>query len=164
MSLNEFQARLKPVGLLYVDAYVYHRQSSGAVRLLLLKRRDDVVLPGVWQPVSGKVKEDEPYKAAFVRQVQEKTGQEPARVVVLDIINTFLDCYYDTIMMVPAAACEVPALEVQRDERYHVDHRWVTLSEFESIVEYEKQIECAREVIQLATGERSVPKSQIIFP
>ena len=105
MTIEQFHSRLRPAGLLYVDVYPYFLPAGGGLEFLLLKRRADVVLPGVWQPVSGKIKEGEKFSEAFVRQAVEKTGQLPMRAFALDTVNAYFDTHYDTVMLVPSAAC-----------------------------------------------------------
>ena len=51
---GRFGELLRPVGVLYVDVYPF-RRCSGGVEFLVVRRRDDVVMPGSWQALSGKL-------------------------------------------------------------------------------------------------------------
>ncbi|MDE0539881.1 MAG: NUDIX domain-containing protein [Rhodospirillales bacterium] len=146
MSIDRFRSRLRPPGLLYVDVYPYHLSPSGELEFLLLKRRGDIVLPNVWQPVSGKIKEGEKFGEAFIRQAAQKTGRRPLRVFALDTVNTYFDAYYDTVMLVPSAACRLFDKTVALDADLHVEFRWVDLARFEAIVKFDHQRETARKI------------------
>lgn len=146
MNIDDFQARSKRPGILYVDVYPFHLDEQGLLRFLVLRRRDDVQLPGSWQPVSGKIREGERIREAFVRQVRIKTGQAPVELYKLDIVNSFYDDYYDTVMFVPCAACRLPTTDVTFSEEFHQDARWVTKDEASALLEWAVQIECIEQV------------------
>ena len=153
MSIDRFQSRLRPAGLLYVDVYPYFMSAPGDLEFLLLKRRGDVVLPDRWQPVSGKIREGEKFSEAFLRQAVDKTGQTPVRVFALDSVNAYFDVHYDTVMLVPSAACEFSRKAVSIRSDLHADYKWVDLAAFEMSVKFPKQAETAKVIRDGVLGE-----------
>jgi len=125
-DIRNYADRLHPVGVLYVDVYPYRVLDDGTVHFLLLRRRPDVVMPDCWQAVSGKLRPDERISHAFVRQVVAKTGQSPLRLSRFEAVTSFYDEYYDTVLMVPAAAAQLNAGDIQIDTSLHRESRWVT--------------------------------------
>ncbi|WP_457280999.1 NUDIX domain-containing protein [Polaromonas sp. P5_D5] len=123
-----FVSRTKPVGVLYVDVYPYFKDQDNRIQFLLLKRRADVVMPGKWQAISGKINENERIQDAFIRQVEKKTGQSPIAFEKVDYVNMFFDDYYDTVMVVPAASAEI-SKRIVLDSTLHDDHIFVTYDE-----------------------------------
>lgn len=125
-DINNYAERVRPVGVLYVDVYPF-RVRNEIVEYLLFRRRSDIVLPGQWQVVSGKIRVGERIADAFLRQVVKKVGAKPTSLHKLASVNTFYDEYYDTVMMVPAAAALMPNdIAVILDEELHVEYRWVS--------------------------------------
>lgn len=125
MRFEEYQSRTRPVGVLYVDVHPFAWNCSEGPQFLLLRRRDDVPLPGQWQTVSGKLHPDERITDAFHRQVLEKTGIAPLSLYKLSRVATFFDEYYDTVMLVPNALALVTPGDVTLDESLHDEYRWV---------------------------------------
>jgi len=128
-DIRNYADRVHPVGVLYVDVYPYRVLDDRTARFLLLRRRADVVMPDCWQAVSGKLRANERISHAFVRQVLAKTGQAPCRLHRFEAVTSFYDEYYDTVMMVPAAAAELSTDDVRIDASLHVESRWVTQQE-----------------------------------
>lgn len=127
MSIDKFKNRMKSVGVLYIDMYPYRVNTDGKVEFLVLKRNTGVELAESWQTISGKIKENETIKQAFWRQATDKIGATPNRIFKIDYVSTFYDDYYDTVMMVPVAACEVPFdLDVQLSD-LHVEYKWLSI-------------------------------------
>ncbi len=153
MSIDQFLSRLRLAGLLYVDVYPYFVAPDGDMEFLLLKRRPDIVLPDVWQPVSGKIWEGEKFSEAFVRQPTEKTGQRPVRVFALDSVNTYFDAHYDTVMLVPSAACQLESKAVTVESDLHVDFKWIDLTAFETMVRFPKQAKTAKTIREIVQGK-----------
>jgi len=133
-DIRNYADRVHPVGVLYVDVYPYRMRDDATVEFLLLRRRADVVMPDCWQAVSGKLLADERISHAFVRQVIAKTGQEPRQLHRFEAVTSFYDEYYDTVMMVPAAAVQLGAGEVRIDESLHQQSRWVTQAQAHALL------------------------------
>jgi dATP pyrophosphohydrolase len=139
---EKFASRAKSVGVLYVDLYPYFLdEASGEPLFLLLKRRGDGELQDSWQAISGKIKESEKIRHAFIRQLKEKTGLVPLELYKLDHVSMFYDDYYDTVMLVPNAICRVASMDVTLDCSVHVDFKWVRVAETSSFVVWDNQLQ-----------------------
>ena len=124
MRSSKFHKRFKKsVGVLYIDLYPYCQENE-QIDFLIMQRNMKVELPGTWQAISGKIKDNETIKDAFWRHPIEKTGVEPSKIFKIDFINTFYDNYYDTVMMVPVAACELPHKDIKISE-LHIGYEWI---------------------------------------
>lgn len=146
MTLRRHEDIVKPVGVLYVDVYPYFLNEDGTVEYLLLKRRADVPLPESWQAVSGKILADEEIASAFVRQVRLKTGQNPERMFKIDLVSTFYDQEYDTVMLVPVAACRLASREIRLNSALHNDFEWCLHEKASAMLVWPNQ----RQAIELA--------------
>jgi ADP-ribose pyrophosphatase YjhB (NUDIX family) len=155
--IEQFSNRVKAVGVLYVDLYPYYLDpASGEVYFLLLKRRADVELPGSWQAVSGKIRERERIRQAFVRQLAEKTGLVPVELFKLDHVSMFYDDHYDAVMLVPTAACRVESMDVTLDASLHAEHRWVPSSEVGKFVVWENQVQVMHSVEAMVRNSKHI--------
>lgn len=146
MTIDKYTERLKRAGILYVDVYPYHVDPAGAVLFLFLLRNDAGELPDSWQPVCGKIATGERIRHAFVRQVKSKTGQIPAELYKLDVVNTFYDDFYDTVMFVPCAACRLGSLKVEISPEHHTQYAWLDLEEARKRLEWPVQIQCVETI------------------
>ncbi len=89
-----------------VEVYVFRRRSR-RVQFLALRRAPRKTLPGVWQPVTGKIERREtPIEAAW-RETLEETGLEPTRLWRLETTTLCLDARGRTLMALPLFAAEV---------------------------------------------------------
>lgn len=146
MTIDQYADRLKRAGILYVDVYPFHVDETGVVRFLLLRRNDAGELPDTWQPVSGKLAAGERIRHAFVRLVKTKTGQTPSELYKLEIVNTFYDDFYDTVMFVPCAACRLESMGVELAREHHADWAWLDLDEACSRLEWPVQVQCVEAI------------------
>jgi ADP-ribose pyrophosphatase YjhB (NUDIX family) len=146
-DIRNYGDRLRPAGILYVDVYPYRFHEDGSLRFLVLRRREDGPLPGDWQCVSGKIRKGERISEAFVRQVRVKSGLYPVRLLKFSAVTSFYDDYYDTVMLVPAAAAELPAGEVVIDPSVHVESRWVSPLEAHGLLRWKSQRDAIDSVV-----------------
>lgn len=163
MRIDDYQERLRPIGVLYVDAYPFVFDHDGAKRFLLLRRSRDVVNPGAWQAVSGKIAKDERIEHAFTRQVQKKTGTTPQQLFKLSRVSTFYDEYYDTVMIVPAVGALMPVTDVTIDEELHVEFGWFAAKEARAMLQFSSQRKAIRAInrsLALVDGEPRVSPDQ----
>lgn len=156
MSIEDFQNRLKRAGILYVDVYVYHYDPPEPMQVLLLKRTEKGELAGSFQPVSGKIEEGESICHAFQRQVELKVGAKPVDLHKLDVVNTFYDEHYDTVMFVPCAAARIELMQVQINPKYHTEARWVTVAEATALLDWSVQRRCVEDLERQVTGPQGI--------
>jgi dATP pyrophosphohydrolase len=93
----------------HVEVYVFRRRRGRAEFLVLRRAPGRRVLPGVWQPVTGKRDARERTVAAAVRELREETGLEPRRLWCLESVTTYFDATRDRLVVLPLFAAEVPA-------------------------------------------------------
>jgi hypothetical protein len=151
-DFTNFLDRAKPLGVLYVDVYPYAYTESGELEFLLFRRLPSVVMPGQWQPICGKINKEERISEAFHRQVTKKTGFPPIELFKIDYVNIFYDDYYDTVMFVPSAACEV-GREVTLDASLHDDAKFVKPSQLTEYGLFDAQLR-AYDILQATLARR----------
>jgi 8-oxo-dGTP pyrophosphatase MutT (NUDIX family) len=92
-----------------IEVHVFRRVSRRVEFLALRRSADRRRLPGVWQPVTGKIRPRERALDAALREVFEETGLEPKRWWVLENPLVYFDAAEDAIELLPLFAAEVPA-------------------------------------------------------
>jgi len=111
-----------------VEVYVWRRQARRA-QFLALKRSAGRNLPGIWQPVTGKMERlESPFDAAR-REVREETGLEPRRWWRLERTTFYLDARGRTLVALPLLAAEVGPREKVVLSREHSQWRFVSAAE-----------------------------------
>jgi dihydroneopterin triphosphate diphosphatase len=111
-----------------IEVYVFRRQGR-RVRFLALRRRPGGSLPGVWQPVTGKLKRREPVARGALREVREETGLLPRRLWRLEQVGAYYDPRKEAIRIITAFAAELPARAPLRISREHTAHRFLSARE-----------------------------------
>jgi dihydroneopterin triphosphate diphosphatase len=91
-----------------IDVYVY-AWIGHEVRFFLFQRSDDLVYAKQWRMIGGKVKGDETFWQAALREFKEETQLQPLRFWTLPSVNTFYEHQTDSIHHIPAFAIEVLA-------------------------------------------------------
>jgi dATP pyrophosphohydrolase len=109
----------------HVEVYVFRRR-SGRVEFLALRRAAGRALPGVWQPVTGKVRRGERALAAAVREVREETGLSPRSWWALESPVLFFDPVADAIEALPLFAAEIDARDQVLLSKEHDDLAFLT--------------------------------------
>lgn len=161
--LDQYRDRLQYPVVLYVDVYpVMSEQANQGWRVLLLRRRADVLLSGDWQFVSGKLRPGESIAQAFRRQLASKTGQHTHRMWKLPIVTTFYDQHYDAVMLVPGAVAEVSSPEVVLDAALHTEYRWCGLEEARAMVRWEQQKSAIDQVAGLVSDPGALAAAEML--
>ncbi len=96
-----------PVSCTHVEVYVFRRRARRVEFLALRRSRDRAKLPGVWQPVTGKIDPGEGPLAAAVREVAEETGLHPKHWWALESASLYYDVTGDRVLALPLFAAEV---------------------------------------------------------
>ena len=117
------------------------RRRRGQAEFLALKRARRKTLPGVWQPVTGKIERLETVAEAALREVHEETGLVPKRWWRLEGATLSLDAKGRSLMVLPLLAAEVGASEPVRLSREHVAFRFVGAREAARLYLWDSQRE-----------------------
>ena len=123
----------------HVEVYLFRRRGRRVEFLLLRRAAGRRVLPGVWQPVTGKRNSRERMLAAAAREVREETGFTPRRWWALETLTVYLDAANDTFVALPLFAAEVGAAAKVRLSREHDGASWVSLAAAKRKVLWESQ-------------------------
>jgi dihydroneopterin triphosphate diphosphatase len=139
-----------------VDVYVF-RKSRRRVQFLVLRRREDGVLGGLWQSVHGAIEPGETSVETAVRETKEQTGLDPQRIYSADFINQFYDHVKDAIVLAPSFAILVgPTDEPTLGPEYN-DYAWCDLEETVARLPWSGQRWAARHIFDVIAvgGEES---------
>jgi 8-oxo-dGTP pyrophosphatase MutT (NUDIX family) len=98
-----------PIVATHVEVYLFRRRNRRTEFLALRRSRDRAKLPGVWQPVTGRIDPGEGPASAAAREVLEETGLRPKRWWALETPTVFYDLTGDRVIALPVFAAEVPA-------------------------------------------------------
>lgn len=121
-----------------VDVYPYCKVEN-EWKLLLFKRAEDVIYPGQWRMIGGKVEEQETAAEAAFREFREETGIIPKLFWVIPSINQFYDHQSDTIKQIPAFAAEVGTDTDIILNHEHVDYSLIRPKEIENYALWPEQ-------------------------
>jgi 8-oxo-dGTP pyrophosphatase MutT (NUDIX family) len=131
--------------------------ASPAIEFLLLRRaKDDAILPGLWQGVSGGLEPGESSLSAAVRELEEETGFGPDhidRFYHLDQVNQFLDPSSGGVLTAIVFAVRIkpgaePVLSYEHDAM-----RWVSPGEALELAVWPAYRESIRRILENLMNE-----------
>ena len=112
-----------------VEACIFKRDHDGPTYLLLKRSVNDSIYPGMWQLVTGSMKEGERAVDAALRESREETAVEPLRFWVVPFVNSFYVAVNDTVHLSPVFAIEVAVNAGVSLSPEHQEYRWCTMDE-----------------------------------
>ncbi len=127
---------MSPVRPDLIECLVFRVGDAGRVEHLLIRRADDRIYPGIWQPVTGGVDPSERVPLAALREVEEETGLGGSDVEAfydLDQVGSFFDEENDAIVNSVIFAVRVRPGATPRVSGEHVDLRWSDRAEAERL-------------------------------
>ena len=107
-----------------IEVHLFRRR-AGRVEFLCLRRSRGLRLPGVWQPVTGRLRRGERALDGAAREVREETGLEPRRWWALESVSVWFDARANRVHALPLLAAEVGPRERVALSREHDAHRWL---------------------------------------
>jgi len=107
-----------------VEACVFKIAHDGPKYLLLKRSENDTIYPGMWQLVTGSMKEGERAVDAALREFREETGLVAKRFWVVPFVNSFYVPVNDAIHLSPVFAVEVPEEARVTLSHEHTEFSW----------------------------------------
>ena len=123
------EARASDLRNTHVEVYIFRRRGRRVEFLALRRSRTRRVLPGVWQPVTGKRSGSERSFSCAVREVREETGLVPRRWWGLETLTLYFDETSDSIVALPLFAAEIGPRDRVRLSSEHDAHRFLPARE-----------------------------------
>jgi len=111
-----------------IDLYPYKVEGK-KIFYLLFKRASGHIYDGQWRMVGGKVKKDESYWKAALRELSEETSLKPLKMWTIPSTNSFYEHQTDLILHIPAFAAELDDKSPVILNSEHSDYSWFSLDE-----------------------------------
>ncbi len=105
------------------------RMKGKNLQFLLLKRSENELYPGIWQMVSGKIKNKEKAFSTALRELKEETGLSPLKLWIAPKINSFYDQQNDAINLIPIFAALIDSNSPVILSREHSQYLWLSKNE-----------------------------------
>lgn len=143
----------------YVDVFPY-TYVDGDLTCLLLRRSPENTYPGVWQPVAGKVKNEESAWQAGLRELDEETSLKPINFYTLDHLSSYYLHRFDRIIHVPAFIVEVemtaPVLSKEHDK-----YQWLPLNQAAALASWKPYREALQSIPDLLASSPALALAKI---
>ena len=143
----------------HVEVYVFRRRARRIEFLALRRSRGRRHLPGVWQPVTGKIGLLETALEAAVREVREETGLSPKRWWSLETMTTYFDASVDGVRVLPLFAAEIGARSRVVLSKEHDDQAFLGTREAGRRYLWEAQRRALEAVRREVLGRRDLAKA-----
>lgn len=142
-----------------IDVYPY-RKNADTVEFLLLKRSSKKIYAHQWRMVGGKVKVDEMYWEAGLRELKEEVNIEPSLYWTVPSLNGFYEAKTDSIHHIPAFAAELnwDTLEQIKLDEEHSGYLWVKASQIDEYIHWPEQKRLIQLINELLTNQQILPE------
>jgi dATP pyrophosphohydrolase len=137
-----------------IETHIFRKTEKG-IEFLILKRAEDQIYPGIWQMVSGKIKDNEKAFEAAVREVNEETGLKPLKIWSAPKVNSFYSANSDTINLIPVFAIQVEKNSNVTISNEHSEFKWVNSEEVQKLLAWDGQRKAVRLIEDYFLNERS---------
>jgi dATP pyrophosphohydrolase len=136
-----------------IEAHIF-RESENGIEFLLLKRSEGQPYPGLWQMVTGKIKNDEKAYQTALREIKEETGLVPIQLWVAPTVNSFYEPKDEYICLLPVFAARVESSEVKLS-REHTEYQWVNKATAQKLLAWEGQRKAVQIIEDYFLNEKS---------
>lgn len=136
-----------------IDLYPY-RVVENEVSFLLFRRAKGKIYEGQWRMIGGKVKAQETYWQAALRELKEETNLAPKNFWTIPSINQFYEHSSDKILRIPAFAAEIhPDETIQLDDE-HNEFSWIQPEDASTYIQWPEQIRLIELTNKLITSNK----------
>jgi len=136
-----------------IEAHIF-REIENGIEFLLLKRAEGQPYPGLWQMVSGKIKDGETAYHTAIREIKEETGFVPSQLWVAPTVNSFYEPKNEFICLLPVFAARVDSSKVRLSDE-HTDFKWVTKTDAQKMLAWEGQRKAVQIIEDYFLNEKS---------
>lgn len=136
-----------------VDVYAYQKIQN-EVKLLVLKRASDVQYANQWRMIGGKVRPEENFYNAAVRELKEETGLTPDFFWSIPSVNQFYDHYSDRILQIPAFGAEIKNDVSTTLNHEHVCWKWISPEEIDTYIQWPEQKRLMKLLAEIVTTKQ----------
>jgi dATP pyrophosphohydrolase len=137
-----------------IEAHIF-REAKKGIEFLLLKRAEDQIYPGVWQMVSGKIKDNEKAYETAVRELKEETGLTPLKIWSAPKVNSFYSSDSDTINLIPVFAIKIDKTSNVTISKEHSEFKWVSSVEAQKLLAWDGQRKAVKLIEEYFLKEQS---------
>ena len=116
-----------------IEAHIF-RETKNGIEFLLLKRNENQIYPGLWQMVTGKMKEGETAYQTALREIKEETSLKPEKFWVVPNVDSFYSHENNYISLMPVFAALVDKNSSIKISDEHCDYKWVNPEEAKELL------------------------------
>lgn len=146
-----------------IDLYPY-RVVDSEVSFLLFRRAKGKIYEGQWRMIGGKVKAQETYWQAALRELKEETNLVPKNFWTIPSINQFYEHSSDKILSIPAFAAEIHRDETIQLDDEHTEFRWIQPKEASTYIQWPEQIRLIELTNKLITSNKILDDWRVPLP
>jgi dATP pyrophosphohydrolase len=136
-----------------IEAHIF-RESDNGIQFLLLKRSEGQPYAGLWQMVTGKIKENENAYQTAMREIKEETGLVPVQLWVAPTVNSFYEPKDEYICLLPVFAARVETDKVKISGE-HTEYQWVDITIAQKLLAWEGQRKAVQIIEDYFLNEKS---------
>jgi len=136
-----------------IEAHIFREVENG-IEFLLLKRSEGQSYPGIWQMVTGKIKDNEKAYQTALREIKEETGLVPLQLWVAPTVNSFYEPKNEFICLLPVFAVRVDSLKVKLSDE-HTEYKWVKNEEAKKLLAWDGQRKSVQIIEDYFLNEKS---------
>ncbi|MGD0037210.1 MAG: NUDIX pyrophosphatase [Bacteroidota bacterium] len=108
-----------------IEVCVFRVLDGESQYLLLQRAADEDLYPGIWQIVTGTIRQNESAIKAALRELDEETGLFVKRCWTVPYVDSYFDLSKDSVQLVPVFAIEVDAKVELKLSREHQNFTWL---------------------------------------
>ncbi|MBI1804602.1 MAG: NUDIX domain-containing protein [Ignavibacteriae bacterium] len=145
-----------------IEVCVFKFEDDRPMYLLLKRRKDENLYPGIWQYVTGSIEGKEKAVDAALRELQEETGLVPQHFWVVPFVNSFYDPNYDSLNLMSVFAAQVQPGDSPILSSEHEKFIWLPFDEARRKLVWPGQCEGLRIIHEyIVRGEEAAKLNQI---